>query len=254
MAFSVKDFWSYTDDPSTLKELVLLVAKPGGGGFSLINMTKEEFFRIAQDMAIQIDTPSAKRVFIDFGGGRQISYIGSTNSLLEEVTTKLISAPGQDPTIIILPGPGSLKIGNSSQAGTLSIEGATGTVNVTNAGTGTRNSSFREGGVIQVNPVTSSLNNAQLASVSFEVKFGVAQWSALFLNLNETVATLEIEMPGTPQNGWRVSIFFGGDSVTSITHVAPGDTTVQAPLTSAADGDRVTYIYAEAADTWFPIS
>lgn len=93
MVFTVKDFWGYTDDPSTLKDLVLLVAKPGGGGFSLINMTKEQFFKIAATMAIEftqtngeiINFNEADGVKMNYlAGGKIISLSGTSNLIFEE--------------------------------------------------------------------------------------------------------------------------------------------------------------------------
>lgn len=254
MAFSVKDFWSYTDDPSTLKDLVLLVAKPGGGGFSLINMTKEEFFRIAQDMAIQIDTPSGQRTFIDFGGGRKISYVGSTNTLIEEVDSKLISVPGQPATLTFSPASGLLSIGSASNEGTVVIRSATGgSANLKNIRGGTTVLNFDQGGVVQVNPITVTVDSAILVSTNYVVKLALSQWQAYYFDLIATVANLTIEMPTSPDEGDRVSLYFGGSAGVSDIDMVPG-ANIESPLTAASVGDRVTYMWIDSSSKWVPIS
>src|SRR6056297_1930026 len=122
MAFTVKDFWSYINNNTTDKDIVMLHALPdGSGGFSLINMTKEEFFNIASDMTLQFNPNAATDlIIIDPNTSSKITYNTAT-SILEILAISQLSFPAAtsirfnptaDNTLINVNQPGVGNVGN----------------------------------------------------------------------------------------------------------------------------------------------
>jgi len=90
--FTVKDWIAYTDNNTTNKDVVLLMALPdGGGGFDLINMTKEEFFNIASNMVIKFN-PSGSSDYIVFDDAQDVKlrYVDGSNYLFLDNLPRLI--------------------------------------------------------------------------------------------------------------------------------------------------------------------
>lgn len=254
MNFFLRAIQQLTATTSSTKDQKIATAVPTGVGaaHNLRHITKEDLFVLPDDMALRVDGPGSPRVYVDFGGGRQITYVGATQTIVEEVLFKLFAPPGGDATISINTSSGALNVGTAAQPGTVAIQNGAGIANITCSATGARNIEHKHSGIVEVNPTVVYVSNAFLISVSYELKLGNSPWGAYNIDNTTTAATLEIEFPTNPEGGWRVSLRFG-DTVTAITMVTVGATDIQNPLTSASAGDSITYIYDADEDLWFPI-
>ncbi len=127
MAFTVKDFWGYADDATQNKDMVLLVAKPdGGGGFNLVNMTKEEFFALT-GQSIDYSTGASADIMTFNGDSYKLIYLAGGN-LLAQLASFGVTINGTS-NEIQLNSSGNLKVGRSGgSSGSITITDNTSSV------------------------------------------------------------------------------------------------------------------------------
>jgi hypothetical protein len=76
MDIVIKNFWTYPPDTTTQKDITILFAKPdGGGGFSIRQQTKEDFFKINSAMSL-VFVPAGPTTLIvfDANAGTKLDY------------------------------------------------------------------------------------------------------------------------------------------------------------------------------------
>jgi hypothetical protein len=242
--FNVKDFWSYSDDPSTLKDLVLLVAKPGGGGFSLINMTKEEFFKIASTMSIEftqtngeiINFNDADGVSMNYlAGGKIIGVTGSNNFIFAETfggNADIQIVNGATRSSIVLGGnskDGFLRLLNTAGDET-NIE-ATASIGLTTRLTDPRNEN---------NPTTVNIQFREdqlfdFATVSAAGSTDIPQAYHSIYQANAAAGSISSHTFNMPEavSGNIVRLAITG-TITTVTMSTPGAETIDDPFTAAA--------------------
>lgn len=267
MAFSVKDFWSYTDDPSTLKDLVVLVAKPGGGGFSLINMTKEEFFKIAPTMPLEFQPQAGHNTLIVFDDPNTVTFEylpANQSAFLQNLLEIGLSANGttNDVAMAFVSGRGRLIAGRASgpiTEGEVLIYDTNGqavtmraalAANITARHQDPRNPSsttvdykYRQDDLYQ--------RSSALDAGSTDLPTGE---NSTCISESAGISTHTYNFPANPENGDRIRLTIYG-TITTVTMSAPGSTTITGGFTAAGSAFQSrTFIYDAILDRWIRIA
>lgn len=256
MAFSVKDFWSYTDDDTAQKDLVLLLAKPGGAGFSLVNMTKEEFFNIASDMTIKFN-PTGSNAFItyDEDDSIELKYLAPLNALYyENLPLLYFTDDGSTPQIQFENGTTArIIVGGGSKQGQLVINDGNGE-NIT------INALLDSDEIVRIRNCRTLVTNPDIQYRQDKTyNFGVVSdggttdiASSLYTiqvsDASSAISAHTYNMPD-PTDGDRVRLAIDG-SITTITMATPGAETIQDALTTASGFTAREWVYVGGEGEW----
>ena len=266
MAFTVKDWTAYTDNNTTEKDVVLLMALPDGvGGFDLINMTKEEFFNIASDMVIQFNQSSGEMINFSQADSTSMNYIAGAKILSIIGTSNLIFAEtfGGNADIQIVNGASrsSMVLGGVGKDGFITLLNtlgdetdieATATVGLTTRLTDARNDDdpttvelqYREDRVFD--RATAASGASTDLPGSYETVF---QASASGGGIANHTFNMPAVLGGSGSARNKVRLVIEG-TITTVTMATPGAETIDEPFTSAGSSFQVREWIYDPGGVW----
>lgn len=243
MTFTVKDINALTATTSVDGTQKIATDVPTGVGddHNLRHITKANF--------LVFDATSVPTRQTIIGSGTVLNVNGTANFLefLSGASALIYRGAilGVSPDGAVIPA--RLSSDGTVQGVQLILSDGTDTLTITNDIAGTENMSFAEEGAIQANPKTTATTPTTGSTVNIQA----AQWRVHYFELVGTIAALTINMPASPVEGQRVTLYFK-EEVTSITHGGGGEN-LEGALTTAAAGLAKTWIFNTSTSTWIPI-
>lgn len=243
MTFTVKDINALTATTSLDGGQKIATAVPTGIGdnHNLRKITKENFLVYdASSVPTRQTIVSSGRVLNVNGLTNFLEFLAGAGALTFRGSILGVSPDG-------LSIPARLSSDGTVQGVQLVLSNGTDTLVITNNVPGADGASFDEAGPIQSNPKTTATTPTTGSTVNIQA----AQWRVHYFELVGTIAALTINMPATPVEGQRVTLYFK-EAVTAITHGGGGEN-LEGALTTAAAGLGKTWIFNSSTSTWVPI-
>lgn len=279
---SIKDFWSYIDDASTDKDAVLLWAKPDGGvGYSLRNMTKEQFFNIASTMAIKFnhfnyedmivideDSDPSQPVSIRYLSNANYMYLRNLGGLIftaENTTDQMIFLRVNTTVSSLQLGGVSGLIGNrSGRIDLLDINGngVSLSCDLTNED---------ESLILEIKEPRNTVEGPEVSrTVAFREDYQYisyidpsnaencaavdARESVVVVKLVSPVSGVTLTFPSAPQEGDRCTFAVSGGGTTTITMATPGSSTIDDAITGTPSRETGTWAWNIFDEVWYRIA
>lgn len=260
---SLVDINLLAESVSKSKDLLIAVDVPGGGGFSIAHISKEDLFKIFGH-AIDFETGSQADIFTFNAGefpstGNKLVYVKGGSPSGDRVLFKLpafaVSADGTNVA-------SALNSDGSVQAGTAVLDGKIIFYDGGFKAELIANDDFTADREIKAfdrdqtidgqpnleNPAMSNAGTTTLLDHS---------WNALFMDLSGgSITSYTVEFPTAPKLGDRVTIYALTGGVTTLT-LDGGDNTILDPFTGSPNingGESRTWMYTDrGSGYWFPI-
>lgn len=244
--FSVKNFWGYTDDDSQNKELLMLMAKPdGGGGYNLINMTKEEFFALT-GQSIDFTIGSTGDVITFDGDTYKLLYAAGGN-LLFKGTSFGVSSNGTS-NVVQMNATGTLRIGELTVAsGTVEL------IDDSNSFSATISRTLKADTTDEFEFIGDTAMTVATASDSGSTNAPVNIRSLLYMNVDGgSIASHTINFPILPRNNQIFELAIDGD-ITTLT-LQGSSVTIDKPITAADGYTSGKWCFNSSDLTWYKIN
>lgn len=262
MSFTVKNWTAYTDNATTEKNVVLLLALPdGSGGFSFINMTKEEFFNISDDMTIKFNPSAGTINLIEFDQLNTVvlKYLASGQiAILDNMANWGLSNTGTTNQVglSIVGGNGRLYAGtNAGVEGELYLYDSNGDrLQIITSLTADETARFEDGrSAASINTVKYRQDDVyQRTSAANAGSTTLPSGNICAMRSNVTggsITSHTYDFPANPSNGDRIRLAVSG-SITTTIMAAPGATTIESPFTSVTTFASREWAYDALNDEW----
>lgn len=221
---TLKEFYTFVIDNSQNKDSLILYAKPdGGGGYTLQNITKENWFKLTgHPLDFNVAGSTDIITFSNSGGGYKLVYIGvGASSVLMGTMPEF--GIGDGATF-------AASLRKTGSIGALALSHPLGDIALT---------------ARDLNPLlkVAAIANAE-AVTSLESKYS-------YLKLvvdGGTIATGEIDFPESASNA-DIFKFYVEGTITALTLDAEGSQTIDTTITTITDGGA-EYSYNEDDTEW----
>ena len=227
--------------------MILLVAKPdGGGGYNLVNMTKEEFFALTgQSLDFTVSTGTSNIMTVN-GTEAQLAYLAPAGVFLLTAATFGLSTTGTWNSVQ-LNDDGSITLGNAGEAvdGTLRMANAGFTLNATRTLTATIDDEL----ALLGDQVLSQKVPLNAGSTNALNKYNTTQ---VLDASGGSIASHTVNFPSTPINNQVLKLTIYG-VITSLTLSYAG-TIIQPLTTTSGTITAAEWQYLTGTDTWYRIN